>query len=65
MLVAERENRVFKVTGSGQYLALRLHRKGLRSSAELNSELLWMATLSGADIDVPAPIASRDGQFSP
>jgi Ser/Thr protein kinase RdoA (MazF antagonist) len=63
VLVAERENQVFKVTASGGTYALRVHRKGLRSDAELQSELSWMAELSHAGLSVPRPIASSDGSL--
>lgn len=63
LLIAERENRVFKITDGTRTTALRLHRPGLRTSEELRSELLWMAELSRAGISVPAPVPSGNGDF--
>jgi Ser/Thr protein kinase RdoA (MazF antagonist) len=56
-LAARRENMVFR---AGAY-ALRLHRKGYRSDAELESELSFMAALAENGLDVPEPIRSRNG----
>ena len=61
-LVAARENHVFRVDHNGERYALRLHRKGYRSDAELRSELMWMNALSRGSIGVPAPVASVSGQ---
>lgn len=61
-LVAARENAVFKVTHGLQTFALRLHRKGYRTDAELWSELQWMAAMGAAGISVPAPVKSITGQ---
>ncbi|MES0885099.1 phosphotransferase enzyme family protein [Roseibium sp. SCP14] len=63
ILVAERENRVFKVTSRNGTFALRVHRKGLRTDAELLSELCWMAELSSAGLSVPCPVASARGSL--
>lgn len=62
-LVAERENRVFRVDHQGQVYALRLHRPGYRTDAELWSELELMAALAKGGLYVPAPIASASGKF--
>lgn len=62
-LVAARENAVYKVTTQGAYFALRLHRSGYRSDAELRSELQWMDVAARAGLSVPAPLASREGAF--
>ena len=45
-LVAQRENRVYRVETPDGARALRLHRAGYRSPAELKSELDWMAALA-------------------
>ena len=42
--------------------ALRLHRQGLHSAAELWSELQWMAAVAAKGVEVPAPIPAIDGQ---
>lgn len=60
-LIAARENRVFRVDLPTGPAALRIHRKGYRSAAELRSELHWMAMLAQNGIPVPAPIAACDG----
>ncbi|MDF1728756.1 MAG: phosphotransferase [Sulfitobacter sp.] len=62
-LIAERENRVFRVDHAGRAYALRLHRAGYRTDAELWSELQWMAELDRAGLNVPAPVASEKGKF--
>lgn len=62
-LVAARENAVFELVSGGTHAALRLHRKGYRSNAQLISELAWMAMVAQAGISVPAPIPARDGKM--
>lgn len=61
-LIAERENRVFRVDHNGRSYALRLHRAGYRTDAELWSELQWMAELGRGGLNVPAPISALDGK---
>lgn len=58
-LAARRENTVYQVAGH----ALRLHRIGYRSDAELRSELDWMAWLAQGGMQVPAPVPSRMGRL--
>lgn len=60
-LAAERENRVFEVTHNGRKYALRLHRQGYRSDAELLSELDWMAALSSGGLSIPKPVFTSAG----
>jgi len=60
---ALRENEVWKVEHAGRAYALRLHRVGYRTLAELRSELQWMAMLSGQGITVPAPLPAMDGSL--
>jgi Ser/Thr protein kinase RdoA (MazF antagonist) len=60
-LAAHRENAVFRVSADEGMFALRLHRKGYRSDAELQSELRFMAVLADAGLSVPKPVKSRDG----
>ncbi len=62
-LVAARENRVYCVDHQGRRYALRLHRQGLRSNSELQSELQWMAAISEGGLSVPSPIASATGEW--
>ncbi len=59
-LVAERENLVYRVDATPP-LALRLHRRGMRSQAELVSELDWMAALQARGLSVPRPHPALDG----
>jgi Ser/Thr protein kinase RdoA (MazF antagonist) len=62
-LIAARENHVYRVrTDSGTY-ALRLHRQGYRTDAELRSELAWMAAIAQGGISVPAPVPCPAGEF--
>jgi Ser/Thr protein kinase RdoA (MazF antagonist) len=61
-MAAQRENAVFRVTaGDGQVFALRLHRPGYRSIAELQSELQWMAAVARGGVSIPRPLPSRRG----
>jgi Ser/Thr protein kinase RdoA (MazF antagonist) len=60
-LAAHRENAVFCVQANEGRFALRLHRAGYRSDAELESELLFSAALANAGISVPKPVKSRVG----
>ncbi|MDR7149764.1 Ser/Thr protein kinase RdoA (MazF antagonist) [Hydrogenophaga palleronii] len=63
-LAARRENKVFRlITVTGQHFALRVHRAGYRSDAELASELAWMQALSRGGLAVPAPLASLEGRM--
>lgn len=61
VLVAERENAVFKVTTDTKSYALRLHRQGYRTDQELWSELKWMEVAAKGGIRVPQPIPSKSG----
>ncbi|WP_069298592.1 phosphotransferase enzyme family protein [Neptunicoccus sediminis] len=60
-LVAERENRVYRVTTPDAVYALRHHRGGYRTDAELRSELAWMDALDGAGLSLSRPISGADG----
>ena len=62
-LVAQRENHVYRVDHDGQTYALRLHRPGYRTAAELISELQWCAHLADQNLHVPRPVADTDGHF--
>ncbi|UUV08120.1 phosphotransferase enzyme family protein [Ruegeria sp. YS9] len=62
-LVAARENRVYRVQAGQTAYALRLHRKGLRTDAELRSELQWMAVLGKNGVRVPTPVPAADGRY--
>lgn len=60
-LIAARENQVFRVDHAGHSYALRLHRPGYCTEAELRSELMWMAALDRGGLHVPAPVPSTSG----
>lgn len=62
-LAAARENAVYRVDAPGARYALRLHRVGYRSDAELWSELCWMAAAARGGLQVPAPVAARSGEM--
>lgn len=62
-LAAQRENVVYRVETSNGPMALRLHRPGYRSQAELRSELEWMAQLAKGGLHVPRPIPSTAGRL--
>lgn len=60
-LIAARENAVYRVDASGGRYALRLHRRGYRTNAQLSAELEWMAWLEHSGVKVPSPFASLAG----
>lgn len=62
-LIAARENRVYRVDHRAGSFALRLHRAGYRSDAELWSELQWMGALADAGLHVPRPVPCPSGKF--
>ncbi|MEM6617863.1 MAG: phosphotransferase [Pseudomonadota bacterium] len=62
-LHAHRENRVYRVIAPGGTFAMREHRDGYRTAAEITSEMDAMAMLSQAGISVPTPVAGADGAF--
>ncbi len=62
-LVAARENAVYEVVMGGRRAALRLHRLGYRTDAELQSELDWMAAVATKGLSTPAPIPTSQGDL--
>ena len=63
-LISHRENAVFGVTlADGRPAALRLHRPGYNSVAEIRSELWWTQALAAKGFRVPEPIAKPDGSL--
>lgn len=61
-LIKYRENAVFEVSAAdGRRYALRIHRSGYRTDAELRSELQWMRALAADGFDVPALVPARAG----
>ena len=63
-LAARRENIVYRVQHGPVSYALRLHRAGYRSDAELRSELQWMAMLAQSGLAVPEPLPTLEGALS-
>ena len=61
VLIARRENHVYRVDGAQQVTALRLHRQGYRSVQEIHAELQWMDRLAQHGIPVPQPVNAADG----
>jgi Ser/Thr protein kinase RdoA (MazF antagonist) len=59
--VTQRENHMYRVTKDDVDCCLRIHRKGLRSKAEIESELQWIAMLSNNGLIVPNQFAAQDG----
>lgn len=60
-LLSHRENAVFEVALPGGRAALRLHRPGYRSDAQIHSELDWTRHLVAAGFPAPPPVAMPDG----
>jgi len=63
-LLKYRENAVFRVSASdGRQYALRVHRAGYHSDAELHSELAWMRALLADGFDVPELVPASSGDL--
>ncbi|BFM14718.1 phosphotransferase [Maricurvus nonylphenolicus] len=62
-LLKYRENAVYRVVDGGDQYALRIHRFGYHSQAELQSELDWMQALNDSGVMTPAIIKTTDGQL--
>ncbi len=62
-LIAHRENSVFEVKGPDFRAALRLHRPGYNSLAEIEAELWWCQELAKSGFNTPNPIAAKDGRL--
>ena len=61
-LIKYRENAVFSLMAdNGSRYALRIHRSGYHSDAELRSELQWMAALTDYGLRVPTLVPCADG----
>ncbi|MCF7982620.1 MAG: phosphotransferase [Pseudomonadales bacterium] len=59
-----RENAVFKLmTTTGERYALRIHRAGYHTNAELRSELEWIQALDEYGIEVPAIVPTLSGDY--
>ncbi|WP_424944540.1 phosphotransferase enzyme family protein [Aliiroseovarius crassostreae] len=61
-MIKDRENQVHEVRIGRTRAALRLHRPGYMSAPAIRSEIDWMAALSSAGMEVPAPVKTPDGQ---
>jgi Ser/Thr protein kinase RdoA (MazF antagonist) len=63
-LIKYRENAVFRVTtGDGGRYAIRVHRAGYHSNAELSSELQWIQALAADGFDVPELVPTSAGKL--
>ncbi len=60
-LISRRENAVYRVTLPGGPAALRLHRPGYRSAAEIRSELVWCDMLVAQGFAAPRPVPMLAG----
>ena len=61
-LVAERENRVYRVRlTDGRDAALRLHRPGYQSAEAIEAELTWTEALADAGFPCPRPFRTLTG----
>ncbi|MBD0329257.1 MAG: phosphotransferase [Thermoleophilia bacterium] len=60
-------NAVFEVTTAAGRFALRVHRPGYRTAAQIRSELQFLRALAddlrGTPVSVPRPVARRDGEL--
>ena len=63
-LVTLSENVTYKVSDrrDGQTYVFRLHRPGYHTRDELDSEHAWIRALDEAGVEVPKPVAARDGR---
>ncbi len=62
-LLSHRENAVFEVTLPTGRAALRLHRPGYRTPAQIQSELDWTRALAARGFPAPAPVAHPGGDL--
>lgn len=63
-LIKHRENTVYRVRAqNGECYALRVHRSGYHSAAEIESEIHWMRALDADGIPAARPIATPEGQW--
>ena len=61
-LIKHRENAVFSVVDQGQRYALRVHRAGYHSDAELESELSWIKAINSSELRTPQVINTTSGR---
>ena len=62
-LVSVSENVTFRVSGDDADYALRLHRHGYHTLAELESEPSWTQALRVAGVAAPASVPAPDGRY--
>lgn len=63
-LVKYRENYVFRLTGTaGEGYAVRLHRAGYRSDAEIRTELTYLRALGDRGMSVPEIVPAVNGEL--
>ncbi len=62
-LISHRENAVYEVMLAGGRAALRLHRPGYRSEAEIWSELVWTEALADRGFAAPRPVRGLGGEL--
>ncbi|MGB5556772.1 MAG: phosphotransferase [Paracoccaceae bacterium] len=62
-LISHRENAVYEVELPSGRAALRLHRVGYRSAAEIRSELSWTEALVERGFVAPTPVRALDGSM--
>lgn len=62
-LFKHRENAVFSVTDGDERFAMRVHRPGYHSDAELDSELAWIAALRDDGFPTPRIRPTTDGRM--
>ncbi len=63
-LISHRENAVFQVTlNDGKRAALRLHRPGYNSVAEIEAELWWTHALADLGFPAPKPLQTLGGDY--
>ncbi len=56
-------NATFAVQAGERRLVLRLNRPGFQDAAAIRSELQWLQALRTAGLQVPEPVAARDGRL--
>ena len=61
-LVSRSENVVYRVRAEGGDLALRVHRPGYHTRAELDSEQVWNRALKAAGVGVPVGVPTCEGE---
>ena len=62
-LIKFRENAVFRIDADGRKAALRLHRFGYHTDAELASEIQWMQALTESGVLTPDVILTSSGDL--